>query len=94
MPWLDVDNSSSTLRGQRRSGLEVVDVVRARRHSDDQASWREREREGFGWEFDCDWFDGGVGEEVEVQGLVPGGGDEEVVLFAVCYSVGWCLMCA
>ena len=89
-----MDNSSSTLRRNHTGGLEIVDIVRAAGHCDDKAGWREREGERLGWEFDYDGCDGWVGEEVEVQGLVPGGGDEEVVLFAVCYSVRGCLMCA
>ena len=89
-----MDNSSSTLRRNHRGRLEIVDVVSAGGHCDNKTSGREREGERLGWQFDCDGVDGWVGEEVEVQGLVPGGGDEEVVLFAVCYSVRRCLMCA
>ena len=55
----------------------------ARGHGDDELGRREGEREGFAGQGDGGGEVGGRGGVVDVQGRVPGGGDEDVRFLAV-----------
>lgn len=86
LPGFGFDGVGRWLRllgGQDRERFQVVDVEGARGHGDDELGRCQGEGERFAGEGDGGGEVGGLGRVVDVEGRVPGGGDEDGCFFAV-----------